>query len=108
MVKASIFRSDEKFAFAIAIEIDGGRAGAVAGDLPFGEVADLSEDGLPFELAFVLVEFGIDGIDEEVEVAVVIPIDQINFTTSAFACVLGVEGEEASGLGDEDPFPREE
>ena len=108
VVETAVFGTDEELAFSVAIEVDGAGAGAVAGDFTLGEVAGLFEDGLALELTFVAVEFGIDGVDDEVEIPVAVPVDDIDFSAAAFAGVAGVEGDEATIFVNEDPLAGKE
>ena len=69
--------------FAVAIPVDGGGAGGMAGEGPLSEFLGYAKDGHALGLAGVAQKMDIDGVEEEVLVAGGVPVDKNEFTASA-------------------------
>ncbi len=96
-----ILGSADEVRNTIRVEIDGGGADVVAFDVGVGEEAHVGEEPFAIGGAFLAEEVGVGGVQQDVELAVLIPIHDAEFATAALACDASVEAQRlSSGHGD--------
>ncbi len=98
-VNSPILRADDQVRDTVAVEVDDRRAGRVSGQRAVGERSLVVEgDGSVLVLADVAQEVHVTAVDEQVEIAVAVPVGQAQLAATGTAGAVGVEPEQ-SGFG---------
>ena len=97
-IKSAILRTDEKIGQTIRVPINWRRAGVVTFDVTIADIAFFFKVDEAVLLTSLAEELGVLAVEENVELAVAIPVHEAEFAAAAFAGGSGVELQELTVL----------
>ena len=99
-IKSAILRTDEKIGQTIRVPINWRRAGVVTFDVTIADIAFFFKVDEAVLLTSLAEELGVLAVEENVELAVAIPVHEAEFAAAAFTGGAVVELQElAVGIG---------
>lgn len=101
VVEPAILGAAEKVGHAVAVEVDGGRTDVVTFDVATGKRAGVAEHSLVVALPDLHEQVRVGRIDEDVELAVAVPVDDCQLAPAAAPCGLVIEPQRSPRLVDE-------
>ena len=82
VIEIAVLGTDQQVADAVFVPADGGGAGVVTGEIGLAEVAHVLEKPFAIALADLLPELCVVAVDENVELAVAIPVSDAELAAS--------------------------
>ncbi len=90
-IKSAILRTDEKIGQTIRVPINWRRAGVVTFDVTIADIAFLFKVDEAVLLTSLAEELGVLAVEEDVELAVAIPVHEAEFASATFARAAVIE-----------------